>query len=69
MSVALHPYTIGNAREVTSKTCHCNDKQFVTSFLEQCALAGPTVMSVALNLYPCVRVGQVKVRDINDIRC
>lgn len=67
MSIALHPNAIGDTREITGNARHCNDKQLVTGLLEQCAFAGPTVMSVALNLYPRVGVGQVEVGNIDGI--
>ena len=67
MSVTSHPSIVLDTRKITINAGTSNDDQLISGTLKHGALAQPFRFGVTLNLYPCVGVGQVEVRDVDGI--
>jgi len=69
MGVSFHPNTVLDARKITVNAGASDDNQLITGTLKHGALTQPTLGSVTLDLYPCVRIWQVEIGNVYGIWC
>ena len=69
MGVTLPPNTVLNAGKIAGNAGFGNDQKPVTGTLKHGALTLPTFGSITLDLYPCIGIGQVEIRNVDSIGC
>lgn len=67
MGVAFHPNMVLDSGEIAGNAGFGNNQKPVTGTLKHGALALPIRGSIALNLYPCIGIGQVEIGNVDSI--